>query len=368
YTNNYELGYSTLLKKANLNFSVFARNTTGSIQSVRTPIEGGVQRVTYANIGQEDAYGGSVFASINSSKVNLNGGIDTYYAVLNNNVPDPLYNASNEGFVVSGRVFGSYKITELWALQAFSFYRGRQVQLQGDQSGFGIYSLSVRRDFTNKKGSIGFGAENFFTNSITIRNQVNTPLLDQSSTSVLRNLSLKVNISYRIGKLTAAAPTRRGKSINNDDLKGDGGGGNDLGGGAPAGGGGAPGGGARPGGAPGGARPGSAPAGARPSAGAPAGGASAPALGGAPAVPRGASPDSTAAPTPADSTARPANGQQPSLPSNQMPMAQPADSTSRPAAPTNAPTNPLNSPANRPSPGTTTPGGITPAGSPGGRP
>jgi outer membrane receptor protein involved in Fe transport len=362
YTNNYELGYSTLLKKANLNFSVFARNTTGSIQSVRTPIEGGVQQVTYANIGQEDAYGANVFASINSSKINLNGGIDTYYAVLNNNVPDPLYNASNEGFVVSGRVFGSYKITELWALQAFSFYRGRQVQLQGDQSGFGIYSLSVRRDFTNKKGSIGFGAENFFTNSITIRNQVNTPLLDQSSTSVLRNLSLKVNISYRIGKLTAAAPTRRGKSINNDDLKGDGGGGNDLGGGAPAGGGGAPGGGVRPGGAPGGARPGSAPgapAGARPSAGAPAGGASAPAPGGAPAVPRGTSPDSTA---------RPANGQRPSLPSNQLPTAQPADSTGRPAAPANAPTNPLNSPANTPSPGTTTPGGITPAGSPGGRP
>jgi outer membrane receptor for ferrienterochelin and colicin len=357
YTNNYELGYSTLVKKANLNFSVFARNTTGSIQSVRRPIEEGVQLVTYDNIGREDAYGANVFASVNSSKVNLNGGVDAYYAVLNNNVPDPLYNAGNEGFVVSGRVFGSYKITELWALQAFSFYRGRQVQLQGDQSGFGIYSLSVRRDFANKKGSIGFGAENFFTNSITIRNQVNTPLLDQSSTSVLRNLSLKVNVSYRIGKLTAA-PTRRGKSINNDDLKGDGGGGNDLGGGAPAGGGGAPGGGARPSGAPSGTRPGGPPAGARPGPGAPAGGAP----GGAPARQRGAASDSTAAPAPPDSTARPA------YPRPGLPTAQPADSTGRPAAPTKAPTNPLNSPANTPAPGTATPGGITPAGSPGGRP
>ncbi len=360
YTNNYELGYSTLVKKANLNFSVFARNTTGAIQSVRTPIGDGVQRITYANIGQEDAYGGSVFASINGGKLSLNGGFDAYYAVLNNNVPDPFFNASNEGFVASGRLFGSYKLTEVWGLQAFGFYRGRQVQLQGDQSGFGIYSLSVKRDFANKKGSFGLGAENFFTTSVNIRNQVNTPLLDQTSTNVLRNMSFKVNISYRIGKLTVAPP-RRGKSINNDDLKGDGGGTDLGGGGAPAGGGAPSGGGARPGGA-----PTSAPAGGRPAGARPGGYPGAPA-GSAPGMLRGTAADSTSGTAPADSTARPANGQRPAaFPNSQPPTAQPADSTGRqPTAPAN---NLLNSPANTPSPGTTTPGGITPAGSPGGRP
>ena len=371
YTNNYELGYSTLVKRANLNFSAFVRNTTGAIQSVRRPLNDSVQQVTYANIGEENAYGGSVFASINSKKFSLNGGFDTYYAVLRNNVTDRLFNASNQGFVASGRVFGNYKLTDLWGLQGFVFYRAQQVQLQGYQSGFGVYSLSVRREFAEKKGSIGFGAENFFTPAINIRNQVNTPLLDQNSTSVLHNLSFKVNLSYRIGKLTVDQRPRRGKSINNDDLKGDGGGGGgDLGGGgaAPTGGGGAPGGGGgRPAGAPAGARPGT-PAGA-PGAqpGAPAGPPSGAAPGGYPGPQRGA-----AAPinTPArDSTnARP--GQQPNaLPAIPPPATQPRDSTTRrPPTPVNVPVNPINSPANTPSPGTTTPGGITPAGSPGGRP
>jgi len=373
YTNNYELGYSTLVKRANLNFSAFVRNTTGSIQSVRKPfvdasnVPTGVQSIEYANIGQEDAYGGSVFASINSAKFSLNGGFDTYYAVLKNNVPDPLFNASNQGFVANGRVFGNYKLTDVWGLQAFGFYRAQQVQLQGYQSGFGIYSLSVKRDFAEKKGSIGFGAENFFTNSINIRNQVNTPLLDQTSTNVLHNMSFKVNLSYRIGKLTVDRP-RGAKSINNDDLKGEGsgGGGVDLGGGGASGGGGgggAPaGGGGRPAGA--GAAPGARPAGAsgaRPGGypGAPAGTVP----NAAPSTPQSvAMPDSTTG----DSTrTRPAtlpNGAR-VAPSS---TAQPADSTGRkptaPAAP------PLTSPANAPSPGTTTPGGITPAGSPGGRP
>ncbi|MFD2719508.1 TonB-dependent receptor domain-containing protein [Hymenobacter monticola] len=374
YTNNYELGYSTLfLKKVNLNFSAFARNTTGSIQSVRRPeiinnVATGVQIITFDNIGREDAYGGSIFASLNSGKFNLNSGIDTYYAVLNNNVSDRLYNASNEGFVASGRLFGSYKFTDVLAVQAFGFYRGRQVQLQGEQSGFGFYGLSVRRDFADKKGSFGIGAQNFFTNSINIRNTISSPLLDQTSTTVLHNLSFQVNFSYRIGKLTAG-PTRRGKSINNDDLKGDGGGGGDISGGGDTGGGGGqggrPSGGQRPGGAPGGAAPGQRPAGAYP--GAPANGNGQRPAGFPGGQQRGTASDSTSGKTPADSTGAPMNGQRPAgFPNMQRPTAQPADSTGRqPAAPVG---NPLNSPANVPSQGTATPNGTVPAGSPGGRP
>jgi hypothetical protein len=53
---------------------------------------------------------------------------------------------------------GSYTIGNGWGLQLFGFYRGNQVQLQGYQSGFGIYSVSLRKEFNDKKASIGFGA------------------------------------------------------------------------------------------------------------------------------------------------------------------------------------------------------------------
>ena len=361
FTNNFELGYSTLVKQVNLNFSAFARNTTGSIQSVRQPLldaagaDTGGQLINFQNIGEENAYGGNVFASLNGKKLSLNTGIDVYYAVLRNNVTDRLYNASNKGFVASGRLFGSYKITDLWGLQAFGFYRGRQVELQGEQSGFGFYGLSVRREFANKKGSFGFGAQNFVTPAITIRNEVRTPLLVQNSSTERRQLSFQVNVSYRIGQLSADQRPRRRRGINNDDLKGDGGGG-DLGGGdAPTGGGG---GGARPaGGAPGGARPTGAP-GVRP-AGAPGTRPAGAPTGTAPAGAPGTQPVTT----PADSTTTDSTRTLPAtvpgtVPARPRPTAQPADSTGpRPAAPANAPT-----------PGPATPGGLAPTGNPGGRP
>jgi len=239
YTNNFELGYSTFIKGTSLNFTGFVRNSNNAIQSLRN-VAGDTIVTTYANIGQENAYGMSFFANVSLGNLSVNGGGDVYYADLANNVPDPTQNASNTGWVYSGRLFGSYKINDKWALQAFSFYRGRRVDLQGYQGGFGIYSLGARRDFTNKKGSLGFGLENFLAPSMKVKGAIETPTISQYNVTVMNNFSFRINFSYRIGKMSVDQPRRRSRSINNDDMKDGGDAGMDTGGGnaggAPAGG------------------------------------------------------------------------------------------------------------------------------------
>lgn len=227
FTNNYELSYSTFVKSTSLNFTTFVRNTDDAIQSIRA-VRGDTIVTTYQNIGREDAYGGSVFIGMNlSNKLTLNGGSDIYYAVLKNNDPNPNYAASNQGWVVSGRLFGNYTLGKGWGLQFFTFIRGRQVQLQGIQGGFYNYSMSIRKELPNKKGSIGFGADQFFTPIMRINNNTSTPVITQNSTNELHTMNFKVTFSYRIGKMTYDAPRKRKKSVDNDDLKegGDGGGG-----------------------------------------------------------------------------------------------------------------------------------------------
>jgi hypothetical protein len=66
--------------------------------------------------------------------------------------------------VISGRLNSNLTIKNGWGIQAFSFFRGRQVQLQGYQGGFGYYSVGVKKDFKNKRGSLGMAGENFFNN------------------------------------------------------------------------------------------------------------------------------------------------------------------------------------------------------------
>jgi outer membrane receptor protein involved in Fe transport len=228
YTNNYELGYSTFIKGTSLNFTSFVRNTTGSIQRVRqtTEIEGQIL-TTFENIGTENAYGMNIFANVNIGKLSLNGGGDFYYAVLDNNI-----DAHNEGFVVSGRLFGSYNIKNGWGLQFFSFMRGRDVQLQGTRGGFSMYSLGVRKDLKDKKGSIGIGAENFFTPNFKIKSTATSSTLDQNSLNIMHNMSVRVTFNYRLGKMSVEQRPKRRRSINNDDLKDGGDGGNGMDGGA----------------------------------------------------------------------------------------------------------------------------------------
>lgn len=235
YTNNYEVGYSTFIKGTSLNLSAFGRNTNNAIQSVRTLVDNVAHDpdtilTNYENIGREDAYGLNLFINVNiGGKLMLNGGTEVYYAALTNNSPDPLYNASNEGWVVSYRLFGGYNMENGWGLQLFGFYRARQVQLQGFQGAFGFYSLSVKKDFKNKRGSIGVGAENFISPVFKIKNNLTSPTINQRSVVELYNTSFKINFSYTIGKMSFEnqQPRRRRRSISNDDLKdggGDGGG------------------------------------------------------------------------------------------------------------------------------------------------
>lgn len=232
YTNNYELGYSTFIKGTTLNFSGFVRNTRGSIQSFREVISGDTILTTYRNMGKEDAYGLSTFANVNiNNKFTLNGGGDIYYAVLDNNLKDE-FAASNEGWVWSGRLFGNYSLPRNWAIQFFGFYRGNRVNLQGSQGGFGTYSLGFRKEFNEKKASLGFAAENFFTNGIKIKSETHTPTIDQRSVNTMRNMSFRITFSYRIGKMSfdQQQRPRRRKSVSNDDLKDGGGGDGDMGG------------------------------------------------------------------------------------------------------------------------------------------
>jgi ferric enterobactin receptor len=255
FTNNFELSYNTRYKIASFSITGFLRNTNNSIESIREA-HGDTIVTRYGNIGLQNSYGSSLFININASnKLSFNGGGDVYYSELKNNVSDARYNASNSGVTANFRFFGNYTVAKGWGVQLFTFYRLRQIQLQGTQGGFGIYSLSVKKDFNNKRGSVGFGAENFFTSSFKVKNELNSPVIAQNSTTVLHNMNFKINFSYRIGKLNnnADQSKRRKKSVSNDDLKE--GGGDNSGAGANIQGAGPSTGGATPavGGAPGGA-------------------------------------------------------------------------------------------------------------------
>jgi outer membrane receptor protein involved in Fe transport len=238
FTNNYEVTWSTMVKGTNISTTAFYRNTNDGIQPVRDLIGNDSSnpdtvRTQFMNIGHENAYGVSAFANFMLGKLSFNVFSDAYYADLDNKNPDPLYRAANQGWVYSGRIFGSYNFKKGWAANFFTLARSRQVLLQGEVSRMYMYSVGVRKEFKEKRGSIGIGTENFLRPYLAIRNTLESPILNQKGTNKMYNANVRISFSYRFGKMGNQKPKRKLKTINNDDMKegGDGGGGD--GGGTP---------------------------------------------------------------------------------------------------------------------------------------
>lgn len=219
-TDQVELGTSFFKNSLYVNVTGFARFTNNSIESIRT-IDEDVITTTYGNIGTKRNYGVNIYGNITLFKIwQVGGGVDGYYADLNNNSGDLSSRASNSGFVLSGRFRTGLNFKNGWGLQGGGFMRGREVQLQGYQMGFRMYDLGVKKDFANKRGSIGFGMENFFAPKFNMKNVMETDAFTQISNNYRFNRGFRINFAYKLGKMEFVEQKRkRGKSISNDDQK-----------------------------------------------------------------------------------------------------------------------------------------------------
>ncbi len=228
-TDNFELGLSTNIKKTYINASVFARQTNNSITQVRMAVDTlqGAIVTTYENIGKQRAYGANIFANVYlTPKWTLNGSIDILHSYLEGQttgLDGTSVGISNSGFNYGGRLMSQISLRNGWGLQAFGFYRGKEIQLQGTRTGFYMYSLGFKKDIANKKGSIGFGAENFLTKGVRFTSDLTSPQFVQTGTTQLYNRNFKVTFSYSIGKMSFNAPKKKTKSVNNTDVVGGGG-------------------------------------------------------------------------------------------------------------------------------------------------
>ncbi|MBC3787355.1 TonB-dependent receptor domain-containing protein [Spirosoma utsteinense] len=239
-TDNLEFSTSANIKGLYLNASLFARRTANEITAVRdtatqsfgdivNPVFQQVIRTNYLNVGRQDAVGLNLFGNGTLfSKWQIGGGIDIYHVSLTNNNANPIYSASNSGWVVSGRLMSSLTLKNGWGVQVFGGARGRQVQLQGYQSSMYFYNVGVRKEFKDKKASIGLAVENFLNHPFVMTSELRSPILSQNTTTSFYNAGVRLTFSYKIGKMSFDAPQKRRRSINNDDVKGGDGGGNDA--------------------------------------------------------------------------------------------------------------------------------------------
>ena len=222
-TNNVELSLSKNINRTYLNLSFFGRQTNNSIIRLSSPSDtlAGAIVTTFQNIGTQQTFGINIFGNtFITPKWSLNGGIDLFYTYLEGqtqNLGGTFSVINNSGIIVNGRITSQYSLNKGWGIQAFGGFRGNQVQLQGNQINTPMYSIGVKKDFANKKGSIGLASENFF-GGMKMTSTLESPIFNQVSVNNIYSQNVKLTFSYKIGNMKFVE--KKSKSVKNDDVKG----------------------------------------------------------------------------------------------------------------------------------------------------
>lgn len=227
-SNNLEASVSAGIKKLYFNFSVFTRFTDNAISSLTSRMDDrgeGVTLTTFENVGKSRTTGINFFGNYQlTSKWTVNGGVEAFHMKFEGKAPGVnglSMDFASEGWNVNGRLMSQMTLKKGWQVQGFGFLRGNSVIAQGTQSGWGHYALGFRKEFKNKKGSIGLNAQNFLKEKMKFTSSLHTFQNIQENIDYRYNRGFNVTLNYKIGKMGADAfrPKKRAKGVQNDDIK-----------------------------------------------------------------------------------------------------------------------------------------------------
>ncbi|EHQ25253.1 TonB-dependent receptor domain-containing protein [Mucilaginibacter paludis] len=233
-----EFTYTTFIKSSMINASVYYKNTNNLIESIS---QGNVDYnvilnttpltylhntlTTYRNIGTNNSWGASFFGSINPIKIlTVRGNINAYTYK-----PDPTgsftADQSQNGTYIQYNAFlmGSVSLTNGFQAESILILNSPRRTIQGPGQSFNLWIIGVKKQFMDKKASIGINSYDPFTENKTFNTDIASSHLVQSSHVVFPFRSFGLTFSYSFGKVSFADPNdptqKKKKGVNNDDLK-----------------------------------------------------------------------------------------------------------------------------------------------------
>jgi len=207
--NRFELGYSTDIEKVGfLMFSLFYRMNDHDIQSfivyypsymVGDTTYTNVAVSTRQNIGRENNAGINLFGDFKFiPKLNLRTDISVYHRHIINAI-NPGYNS--DGINYRFNLNADYQFSNTLIAEFFGNFNSARREAQGIYPSFTTYSLAVRKQFWNKKGSLALTASNPFKKNLDQKTSVMGPNFTLNSLRSIPFRSIGVNFTWKFGRL-----------------------------------------------------------------------------------------------------------------------------------------------------------------------
>ena len=199
FTHKAEMGYSNYEKDGGWGPSLFVDYSNNAITQIKTVDESGVSLTRYDNVGREMSYGleTDFNRSFFGEKVKLNGS----GRVFRSEVVSQIARIDNRGWSYSANLNAFIKLPQDFRASAYVNYEGPRAIAQGTRQGVFIANMGVRKDFMQKKATIGFNVQDIFL-SRTYKTGLRTETYSQNSVWHQTNRMINLSFNYRFGKIS----------------------------------------------------------------------------------------------------------------------------------------------------------------------
>jgi len=217
---NFEMGYNKSFDNGgNVYMGATYRYNTNDIQTFTTfaPVLN-IDGTDYSNvflsqrfnIGRQIAEGVNLFGSLPAGNLNLRSNIQL--SERTNETPGL---ATVTGFFARTNLNATYQFGHDVTAEAFGNYNSSQKNIQGIRPAFFSYNFAVRKQFINKKASIGLTAADPFNQFIDQRATTYGTNFNQSALRAVPYRTFGISLSYKFGKLEFKK--EKEKDDNNDN-------------------------------------------------------------------------------------------------------------------------------------------------------
>ena len=210
-----EMGYNQFGRKYQGSYNLYIKNTSDIIESYSS-IRNGITTSRYENIGSSNNYGINYFGSLRFDKFNIRTGFNLYQ-YKGNGVIDGQPISLTSSLLYSYNFGGSYNIGDHWKAECWGFFRSPNQTIQGNSTSFSMMSFGVKKEFKNKRGSLGIRIIEPFKDKKIFLTEINGGNFRQRSERIITFRSIGISFKYTFGKLNFKSSMKK-SGIKNDDV------------------------------------------------------------------------------------------------------------------------------------------------------
>ncbi|MEC9209740.1 MAG: TonB-dependent receptor [Bacteroidota bacterium] len=216
-THQIEMGYNNFGKKYQGSYSVYAKHTIDIIESYTRIDTIGIATNKFENIGSSTTYGFNYFGSLRFDKLNIRSGFNLYQYTGSGNIDNEDLSLTSN-LLYSYNFGGTYDLGKRWKIEGWGFFRSPAQTIQGTSTSFSMMSFGIKKDFKNKRGSLGMHIIEPFNKYKIFTNEINGENFTLLSERHLTFRSIGISFKYTFGKLNFKTSNKQ-SNIKNDDIK-----------------------------------------------------------------------------------------------------------------------------------------------------